>query len=85
MKQSDAVVSASEIAAWAWCPESWRLDVLEVGRDDDGNIRYGEAFHDRTAVFERRSRSATSLGWWLLVLAVLVALIALVLMGGSNA
>ena len=85
MKRSDDIVSASEIASWAWCPESWRLDVIEVGRDDEGNIRYGEAFHNRTAVFERRSRSATSIGWWLIALAVLVAVVALVMMGGSDA
>ena len=45
----------------------------------------GKTFHDETAGFEERSRSAISLGWWLLVLAVLVALLALVLMGGSDA
>ena len=85
MKHDNDVVSASEIASWAWCPEAWRLDVLEVGRDDDGLLRGGVAFHDETAVFEKRSRSAISFGWWLIVLAVLVALLALVLMGGSDA
>lgn len=85
MKESDDVVSASEIAAWAWCPESWRLDVLEVGRDDEGHVRYGEAFHEGRATFEKRSRSAVSLGWWLIAVAGLMALLALVLTGGSDA
>ena len=66
MKHDNDVVSASEIASWAWCPESWRLESLEVGRDDAG-FSAGRAFHDETAVFEERSRSAISLGWWLLV------------------
>lgn len=85
MKRRDEIVSASEISAWAWCPESWRLDVLEVGRDDEGHLRYGEAFHKGKAAFEKRSRSAISLGWGLIALAVLAALLALVLMGGSDA
>ena len=28
MKRTEDVVSASEIASWAWCPESWRLNSL---------------------------------------------------------
>jgi len=27
-RKSSEVVSASEIASWAWCPESWRLQAL---------------------------------------------------------
>ena len=88
MKRKDldsTVVTASEIAAWAWCPESWRRDWLEIVRDDEGNIRHGEAFHERRVAFEKRSRSAISLGWWLIALAVLIALLAFVFAGGSDA
>src|SRR3954465_8051714 len=28
MNRTDDVVSAAEIASFAWCPESWRLDAL---------------------------------------------------------
>ena len=85
MKRRDDVVAASEIAAWEWCPESWRLDSLELPKDDDGRLRGGEWFHDEKAAFEKRTRSAISLGWVLLVLAVLVALLALVLAGDPDA
>ena len=79
-KRNSDVVSASEIAAWPWCPESWRLDMLEVGRDDDGHINYGVAFHVSKAIFEKRSRSTITLGWWLLAVAALVAFLAIGLM-----
>lgn len=51
--------------------------MLEVGRDDDGHFRYGVAFHDSKAAYERRSRSAVSVGWRLLAVAALVGLVAL--------
>jgi hypothetical protein len=51
--------------------------MLEVGRDNDGNINYGVAYHDSTAAFEKRSRSTISIGWRLLAVGVLVALLAL--------
>jgi hypothetical protein len=43
----------------------------------------GETFHAQKAAYEERSRSATSLGWLLLVVAVLVALAALALVVAS--
>jgi hypothetical protein len=82
MKRTDDVVSASEIAAWAWCPESFRLDALGLEPENRAAIERGEQFHARTAAFEERSRSAISVGWWLLVLALLLAALALVLVRG---
>lgn len=80
------VVTASEIASWTWCPESWRLDSLGAEPSNRAEMARGETFHAQKAVFEERSRSAVSVGWCLLAFAVLVAvvaLLALVLVGDS--
>ena len=81
-RQSDDVVSASEIASWAWCPESWRLQSLGHEPENRAAIKKGEEYHARTVSFEVRSRSAISFGWWLLVVAVLVAALAFALVRG---
>ena len=47
-------------------------------------IKRGEIRHARTAAFEDRPRSALSLGWWLLVAAVLLTVLALVLVRGNE-
>jgi hypothetical protein len=82
MNRNDDVVSASEIASWAWCPESWRLDSLGHEPENKAALRRGEEFHARTALFEEHSRWATSLGWWLLAAAVLLAALALLRVRG---
>ena len=79
MMRNDDVVSASEIASWAWCPESWRLQSLGHEPGNRAAMKRGEKFHARTVAFEERSRSAISLGWWLLATALLLAVLALVL------
>ena len=82
MKRHDGdVVSAWEIASWAWCPESWRLQSLGHEPENRAALSRGEEFHARTAVFEVRSRSTISLGGWLLV-ASLLAVLAFVLVRG---
>ena len=78
-RRDDDVVSASEIASWAWCPESWRLQSLGHEPENRAAMIRGEKFHARTAAFEERSRSAISLGWWLLAAALLLAVLAFVL------
>lgn len=86
MKRSDDLVTASEIASWAWCPESWRLDSLGAEPSNRVELARGETHHVRKAAFEERSRSAISLGWCLLLFAGLVALmglLALFLVGDS--
>jgi hypothetical protein len=66
------LVSASEIAAWAWCPESWRLKSLGHEPENQAALRRGEAHHAEKAAFEERSRSAVSLGRWLIALGVVL-------------
>jgi hypothetical protein len=82
-RRDPEIVSASEIASWAWCPESWRLQAIGAEPSNRADIARGELFHVWTAAFEERSRSASALGWWLLGLALLVALLAIALAGGS--
>lgn len=83
MKRSDEVVSASEIASWAWCPESWRLEALGHEPENRAALKRGERRHALNALFERWSALALKLGVWLLAAAVLVALLALVAVRGS--
>ena len=73
MKQlDDDVVSASEIAQWAWCPESWRLDslgfepgnraALEKGESDpraNGDFRGVVAVGDFGRLVARRARPSS--------------------------
>ena len=85
MKRSE-VVSASEIASWAWCPESWRLDSLGVEPSNRVELARGKSHHAAKSAYEVHSRSAMSLGWFILAVAVLVglaALLAILLAGGS--
>lgn len=83
MRGTDDIVTASEIASWAWCPESWRLSKLGHKPTNEADIRRGEKHHAEKANFEQSSRSAISLGWWLVVIGVIVGLVALVLVGKS--
>ncbi|WP_435022738.1 hypothetical protein TA3x_005816 (plasmid) [Tundrisphaera sp. TA3] len=68
------MVSASEIASWEWCPESWRLHAIGHKSGNREALERGTEHHTEKAVFEKRSRSAISLGWWLIVLGGLAAL-----------
>lgn len=80
MKRRDDVVTASEIAAWAWCPESWRLDALGAEPANKAALARGEKRHTLTALFERCSALTIKLGLWLIALAFLLAALAFVLM-----
>lgn len=70
-RHPDDVVSASEIASWAWCPESWRLGQgLGLRPGNEERLEEGERIHARTAVIERHSGAALRVGLVLLVLGV---------------
>ena len=77
-KASD-VVSASEIASWAWCPEAWRLEALGEEPQNEEDRARGTTFHARAAAAETLSRRVVRLGRWLLVLGFVAAVIGLVL------
>jgi hypothetical protein len=69
-------VTASEIASWVYCPESWRLKALghesanQVARDE-GTVRHGQM-----DAVERVARASIAIGRILIIVA-LVALAAL--------
>ena len=71
-KNLSDVVSASEIASWASCPESWRLDALGAEPVNKEELERGKRFHARTAAVEVSSRRAVKTAWWTLVVAVVL-------------
>lgn len=80
-KQSD-VVSASEIAAYAFCPESWRLETLGKEPGNTAELARGKAFHTRIARLEVWSRRAVKAGLLILLLALLLAVFGYFFVGG---
>jgi len=77
--RSNDVVSASEIASWVWCPETWRLEALGQEPANEAERARGDTFHARTAAAEIASRRVAVLGRWLLALGLVVAVICFVL------
>src|SRR5262249_7608683 len=49
MKRNDEVVSASEIASWGWCPESWRLSALGAEPENRAAMKRGEGQKSKNA------------------------------------
>ncbi len=74
--------SPSSLFSWAWCPESWRLSSLGHEPENRAALERGEEFHARKATFEGRSRSAMTLGRWLLAMVLLLAVLAFALVRG---
>lgn len=80
MREHDPdIVTASEVADWAWCPEAWRLQALGNKPVNYTALRRGEVHHARKSAFESWSRAVIALGWWLVVAAVLIAAVAFAL------
>jgi hypothetical protein len=58
------VVSASEIASYAFCPEAWRLgSALGLTPNNERELVRGEEIHEKTAAVEERSQRALRLGF----------------------
>jgi hypothetical protein len=69
------LVSASEIASWEWCPESWRLDAIGAEPTNRADRLRGKRHHARTAWVEVWSRRLKWAG--LLFVAAALGVIAL--------
>jgi hypothetical protein len=72
------MVSATEIACWAYCPEQWRLQYglgLEPGNRSE--LAAGNRHHARKAVAERIAGGSITLGRFLAILAVVALLLLL--------
>ncbi|QEG27800.1 hypothetical protein GobsT_25640 [Gemmata obscuriglobus] len=77
-------VSASEIASWAWCPESWRLETLGDEPGNQSAIASGRALHADRSAFEVTSRRAAARAVWLLAIALIVAALFYLVLGGAG-
>ena len=77
-QKPDDLITAAEIASWAYCPEAWRL---ENGLGLEGSNRQsrasGERHHARKAVAEQVAGGSITLGRLLAVLAAVVLLLLL--------
>ena len=78
----DEMVSASEIASYAFCPEAWRLGPgLGLRPNNERELTRGEKSHAKIAVLERTSQAAFWLGVALLLLGALLVGVYRVVMG----
>jgi hypothetical protein len=73
---SDDLVTATEIAAFVYCPEAWRLE-HGMGLEPENREAWaaGDRHHARKAVVERIAGGSITLGRFLAVLAVVVLLL----------
>ena len=72
------VISATEIASFAYCPEQWRLQ-YGLGHESEnvGSLERGEAFHAKSATVETSSRLVIRVSWLLVLLGLALGLFAL--------
>ena len=72
------MVSAAEIACWAYCPEQWRLEYgLELSPANRAVMDAGTQHHERKAAAEQVAGDFITLGRFLAVLAAVVLLLLL--------
>ena len=72
---NSGVVSATEVAAYVYCPEQWRLQHgLGHLSTNTASLAHGAALHRKTAAVEVWSRRALRLAFVLVVLAALLVL-----------
>jgi hypothetical protein len=72
----DDLISAAEIACFAYCPEQWRLQYGQgLPAENQAALDAGTRHHERKAVAERLAGGAIDLGRFLAVLAVVALLL----------
>ncbi len=77
-KSSPELVTAAEIACFAYCPEQWRLEYgLGLQPANRAAMDGGTQHHERKAAAERIAGSSITLGRFLAVLAAVVLLLLL--------
>jgi hypothetical protein len=75
-QRPDSLISATEIASWIYCPESWRLEHgLGLKSSNQRDRAAGTSHHARKAVAERVAGSSIALGRLLAFLAAVVLLL----------
>jgi hypothetical protein len=77
-QQSSDLITAQEIACWAYCPEQWRLQYGQgLPAANRAELNAGTRHHEQEEVVERVAGVSIALGRILAVLAVLVLLVVL--------
>lgn len=72
------MVTAAEVACWAYCPEQWRLEYGQgLEPENQAAMAAGTRHHERKAVAERVAAGSIGLGLFLVVLAVVALLLLL--------
>lgn len=69
------VVSASEIASWAWCPEAWRLEAVGEAPANVMPLARGRTLHARMAAADVSTRRTLRAAGWFLAVALLLILV----------
>ena len=78
LKPKKEMVSAQEVACFAYCPEQWRLQYgLNLSPANRAAMDAGTHHHERKAMAERVAGGSITLGRFLAVLAVVVLLLLL--------
>lgn len=75
-QRTDDLITASEVAAFAYCPEQWRLEYgLGLQARNEAAREAGTRHHDRKAIAERIAGGWIALGRFLVVFAALLLLV----------
>ncbi len=59
-RQPPETMTASEIAAWVYCPEQWRLTAIGHQPANQPTLDRGTARHRELASIERRTRNTSA-------------------------
>jgi hypothetical protein len=74
----DDLITAAELACFAYCPEQWRLEYgLELPPANRAVLDAGTRHHERKAVAKRIAGGSITLGRFLAALAAVVLLLLL--------
>jgi hypothetical protein len=75
-RRSDDLITASEIACFAWCAEAWRLEYgLGLPAENQAEREAGTRHHARKAAAERVAGLSIHLGQVLVIAALLLLLL----------
>jgi hypothetical protein len=77
-RHSSDLITAQEIACWAYCPEQWRLQYGQrLPPANQAAMDAGTRHHEQKAVVEQVAGGSIALGRLLAILAVVVLLVVL--------
>ena len=75
-RRSDDLITASEIASFAYCPEQWRLEyALGLSVGNQAALEAGTWHHARKAAAEREAGWSIRLGQVIIIAALLLLLL----------